>query len=163
MDWGKMAVKILNGKEKREIEGMLEAQFGIRKIPGEIAAIGKERLFLFMGSINEGDIKKLENAAIVERVGAYFAKVSDDKGTKRIRLSIEGTQALKGQIKSNVLEISEKDAEEWMKGHELQIMTGKRGFLVVKCNDDFLGTGKASESKVGNFIPKSRRLRERGN
>ena len=48
-----------------------------------------------------------------------------------------------------------------MMGRELLIKTGKRGFLIMKYNDDFLGTGKASEEKIGNFIPKSRRLKNR--
>ena len=49
-----------------------------------------------------------------------------------------------------------------MKGHELPIKTGKRGFLIMKHGEDFLGAGKASENKIGNFIPKNRRLKERG-
>ena len=48
-----------------------------------------------------------------------------------------------------------------MKGHELPIKTGKHGFLIMKHGEDFLGTGKASEEKIGNFIPKNRRLKER--
>ena len=158
-----MTIRIVNRSEKKEIARMLEEQFGINEIPGEIVAIGRERLFLFLGSLEEEGIKKLESITIIERVGAYFAKITDDKGVRRIRLSIEGTQMLKKQIKKNILEISEKDAEEWMKGHELYIKTGKRDFLIMKHNDDFLGTGKASENKIGNFIPKSRRLREKSN
>jgi len=50
-----------------------------------------------------------------------------------------------------------------MKGQDLQIKTGKRGFFVMKYKDDFLGCGKASQEKIGNFIPKSRRLKNRGN
>jgi len=47
-----------------------------------------------------------------------------------------------------------------MKGQDLQIKTGKRGFFVMKYKDDFLGCGKASQEKIGNFIPKSRRLKK---
>jgi NOL1/NOP2/fmu family ribosome biogenesis protein len=32
-----------------------------------------------------------------------------------------------------------------MKGRELNIKTGKKGFVVIKYKNDFLGTGKASE------------------
>ena len=35
----------------------------------------------------------------------------------------------------------------------------KHGFLAMKQKDDFLGTGKASAEKIGNFIPKNRRLK----
>ena len=77
----------------------------------------------------------------------------------KIRLSIEGSQILGAQIKKNIFELDEKQMEEWMMGQDLPIKTGKRDFLVIKYQDNFLGCGKASEEKIGNFIPKSRRLR----
>ena len=157
-----MTIKILNHREKNEIETSLLEQFGIKRIPGEVISIGKERLFLFTGNLGREEVKKLEEITVVERVGAYFAKFIDNGMGKKVRLSIEGSQFLKSQITKNILEISDKNAEEWMKGHELYIQTGKRDFLIMKNNNDFLGTGKASENKIGNFIPKNRRLRERG-
>ncbi len=150
-------LKILSKNEKREIEAKLKEQFGIEKVPGLILRRGREKLFLFSGSFNEKQIKSLEKEIIIERIGFYFAKIVEDK----IRLSIEGVWVLKDQIKKNIFLLDSKQAEEWMKGHELQIKTGKRGFLIMKHKDEFLGTGKASEEKIGNFIPKSRRLKEK--
>ena len=48
-----------------------------------------------------------------------------------------------------------------MQGEELNIQTGLRGIIVIKHKNNFLGCGKASENKIGNFIPKSRRLRSK--
>lgn len=151
-------IKILNKKEKQEITNKLNEQFGIERIPGIIIKTGKEKLFLFSGNFDKEQIKKLERIAFVEKVGIYFAKFIDEK----IKLSIEGTQILKNQIKKNILEINKEQVEQWMKGQELQIVTGKKGFLIIKYKDDFLGCGKASENKIGNFIPKNRRLKEKG-
>ena len=150
-------LKILNKSEKREIERELEEQFGIKNIPGLILRRGEERLFLFSGSFNKKEIKNLEKIVPVERIGVYFAKLMDG----RVKLSIEGTYALKNQIEKNIFELEENQVENWMKGQELPVKTGKRGFLVMKYKNDFLGTGKASEEKIGNFIPKSRRLKNR--
>ncbi len=150
-------LKILNESEKREIERELEEQFGIKNIPGLILRKGEERLFLFSGSFNKKEIKNLEKIVPVERIGVYFAKLMDG----RVKLSIEGTYALKNQIEKNIFELEENQVENWMKGQELPVKTGKRGFLVMKYKNDFLGTGKASEEKIGNFIPKSRRLKNR--
>ena len=150
-------LKILNKNEKKEIEKELEEQFGIRNIPGLILRRGEERLFLFSGSFDKKEIKNLEKIVPVERIGVYFAKLMDGK----VKLSIEGTHALKNQIKKNIFELEENQVENWMKGQELLVKTGKRGFLVMKYKNDFLGTGKASEEKIGNFIPKSRRLKNR--
>jgi NOL1/NOP2/fmu family ribosome biogenesis protein len=150
-------LKILNKREKAEIEKKLKEQFGIEEVPGIIVRRGEERLFLFSGDMSEKDIKKLEAIVPIERVGFYFAKIMGND----IRLSIEGSQILSAQINKNIFELDEKQAEEWMKGHELPIKTGKHGFLIMKHGEDFLGTGKASEEKIGNFIPKNRRLKER--
>jgi NOL1/NOP2/fmu family ribosome biogenesis protein len=152
-------IKILNKKEKQEIENKLNKQFGIKEISEKIIMKGKEKLFLFSGSFTNEEIKKLEELVIIEKVGVYFAKI--DERTKDIRLSIEGSQILKKQIKKNVFEISEELVEQWMKGRELNIKTGKKGFVVIKYKNDFLGTGKASEEKISNFIPKIRRLKEK--
>ena len=153
-----ISLKILNKNEKAEIERKLTHQVGIKNIPGIILRKGREKLFLFSGSFNEKQIKELERAVIVERIGFYFAKIVDWE----IRLSIEGTQILKDQIKKNIFELNDEQVNEWMMGRELGIKTGKKGFLIIKYKDDFLGCGKASEHKIGNFIPKNRRLKQKG-
>lgn len=151
-------LKILNEKEKKVVENKLNEQFGISEVLGKIIMRGKDKMFLFSGSFSKSQIKKLEKITVIERIGAYFAKM--DERTKDIRLSIEGSQTLGSRIKKNVFEINEEQTQEWMKGRELRIKTGKKGFLILKHKNDFLGTGKASEEKIGNFIPKSRRLKD---
>ncbi len=151
----KMTLKILNKQETQEILNSLKSQFSITKIPGIILKSGTERLFLFQGSFNNKQIKEVEHTVPIERVGIYFAKMQGPQ----IRLSIDGANLLKNQIIKNIFELDKKQAEQWMMGQELNIKTGKRGFLVMKHEDDFLGCGKASEQKITNFIPKSRRLK----
>ncbi len=150
-------LKILNKKEKAEIEKKLKEQFGIEQVPGFIVQRGEERLFLFSGNLSEEGIRLLEKCTFIERIGIYFAKIIGND----IRLSIEGSQILKDQIKKNIFPLDSGQAEEWMKARELPIKTDKHGFLIMKHGEDFLGTGKASEEKIGNFIPKNRRLREK--
>lgn len=153
------SLKIFNNKEKQEIEKKLNNQFGIKEIPGKILMRGKEKLFLFSGSFTNEEIKKLEEIIVIEKIGVYFAKI--DERTQDIRLSIEGSHIFKNQINKNIFEIPKELVEQWMKGQELNIKTGKKGFLIMKYKDDFLGSGKASEEKIGNFIPKVRRLKEK--
>ena len=111
---------------------------------------------MFQGDLDKKQIYNLERTISIERVGVYFGKFQNEE----IRLSIEGTHILKNQITKNIFELNKEQAELWMKGNELEIQTGKRGFLVMKYKEDFLGCGKASELKIGNFIPKSRRLKK---
>lgn len=151
--------KILNESEKKEIIEKLNDQFGIKEIPGKIFMRGKERLFLYSGNFSEEQVRKLEDVAFLERVGSYFAKIGE--GEEQIRLSIEGAQILQNQITKNIFEIPEDLVESWMKGNELNIKTDLKGFVIIKYKSDFLGTGKASENKISNFIPKNRRLKEK--
>jgi len=153
-----MTFHIFNKKEKQDILKALKEQFGITTLFGTLIKRGTERIFLFQGSLNEKQITKLEETVPIERVGVYFAKIQGAD----IRLSIEGVQLLKDQITKNVFEINELQMQEWMSGNELPIKTGKHCFLIMKHKNDFLGTGKASEEKITNFISKSRRLKNRG-
>ena len=153
--------KVLNDKEKEKIVEKLNGQFGIIEVPGKIVMRGKERLFLYSGNLDDEEMEKLESLVFIERAGIYFAKIEEPN--EDIRLSIEGTQILGNQIKKNIFEIPENLVDDWMKGHELNVQSGMKGFVVMKFKDEFLGTGKASENKIGNFIPKNRRLKEKTN
>lgn len=155
-----MAIKILNKSEKRKIENKLGERFGIKKIPGFLAQFGKERLYIFTGNISPKEIIEISDATRIERIGVYFAKIVPGE-EDLIRLSIEGSQILQDQITKNVFELNDIQAQKWMEGKSLDIQLGeeRKGFLVMRHGSDFLGAGKASIKKIGNFIPKNRRLK----
>lgn len=148
---------MLSWKEKQKIEDKLKQQFGIEKIPGLLFKRGKERLFYFKGDIDLKELENIKSICFIERMGIYFAKIINDE----LRLSIEGVQILKNQITKNTFELNDEQTDQWMKGHELNISTGKKGFLIMKSRGDYLGCGKASSEKIGNYIPKNRRLKEK--
>jgi len=150
-------LKILNGKEKKEILEMLNNQFGIKEVTGILLKRGKERIFLYEGNFDEESLRALEKITFIERVGVYLGKVEK----AGIRLSIEGTQILKKGITKNIVELNYEEMQTWMMGHELLKKTPNNGFVIMKYNEDMLGTGKASVEKITNFIPKSRRLRDK--
>jgi len=151
------SIKFLNKKEKQEVLNKLNKQFGISELNGILIRQGAEKIFLYQGSFSEQEINKLESTIPIERVGIYFAKIQNNQ----IRLSIEATQILQEQINKNIFELDDEQAEQWMMGQELDVQTGKNDFLVMKYKNDFLGCGKASEKKIGNYIPKNRRLKAR--
>jgi NOL1/NOP2/fmu family ribosome biogenesis protein len=150
-------LKIIEGEELNQFQIQLEKQFGIKKIPGRIVMRGRERVFLFSGDIEEKDLRLLEKNTFVERAGTYIAKNVDGE----YRLSIEGSQIFKDQITKNIVELNEEEMLEWMYGSEVLKKTGLKGFVIMKYKEDMLGTGKASEEKITNFIPKSRRLKRK--
>lgn len=153
--------KIFNSKEKEEFVSKLREQFGIEEINGKLLQRGAERIFLYTGYLDKQEIIQLERNLPVERIGIYFSKIFSPTG--EIRLSLEGTQIMKNQIKKNIFELSEEQLDEWMKGRELNLKIPKemRGFVIMKYKNKFLGCGKASAEKISNFIPKNRRLKEK--
>ena len=150
-------IKILNSKEKKEITKKLNEQFGVEHIQGALVKSGQDRIFFFSGEISEREIHELEREVPIERVGVYFARILNDFP----KLSIEGTQILKEQIKKNIFELNKEQLDDWMKGRDLQIKSEQRGFFVMKYKNDFLGCGKISAEKISNFIPKARRLKSK--
>src|SRR3989338_8862357 len=170
-------IHILSNQETQEILSKLNEQFGIKEIPGKLIKIGKEKIYLFNGDFSEEQIKNLEKITFIEKTGVYIGAIFSP--TNEIRLSIEGTQIFKDQITKNIFEINgerlcetnlsnqtragsgAEQLNDWMLGRELNIKTGLRGIIVIKHQDDFLGCGKASENKIGNFVPKSRRLKNK--
>ena len=90
-------------------------------------------------------------------MGVYLGKIEE----YGIRLSIEGSQILKKEISKNFVELNYEETQTWMMGHEVIKKTGITGFVIIKYKEDLLGTGKASIEKITNFIPKSRRLKDR--
>ena len=150
-------MQILNKQQEEGILKYFKEQYGVKRIAGRLMKMGEERIFLFLGDASDNEINELEKIAPVERVGFYFAKIIRDE----FKLSIEGAQFLKSEITKNIFEMDREQAEKWMMGQELNIKTGKRGFLIMKYGNDFLGCGKASEEKIGNFVPKNRRLKNK--
>jgi len=148
-------IKFLSNQEKEKLLRQLNSQFGIKELPWIVGKLGKERIILFSGDLSEKEILRMDEFGRVEGVGLYFAKEMPDG----IRLSIEGTQLLKDQINKNIFELNEKQSEEWMLGQEIPVQIKEKGFMIMKFKDDFLGTGKASEGRITNFVPKPRRLK----
>ena len=152
-----MELKILNSKERQKIAEKLKERFGIESIPYMIVQSGKERLRIASINLSTDEIRKLSQTANIELIGLYFATLVNDE----IRLGIDATHLLKSQITKGMVELNEGDAREWLKGRDLQRKNNERGFVVMRHKQDLLGTGKLSEEKISNFIPKERRIKER--
>jgi NOL1/NOP2/fmu family ribosome biogenesis protein len=151
-------LKFLNEREKERLIRNLSQQYGIKEIPFNIAKLGKERIIVFSGKLSEREILNIDEVAHIEGIGLYFAKEEMDG----IRLSIEGAQLMKEQITKNIFNLDEKQAEQWMMGQEINIDASdpsKKGFFIMKFKEDMLGTGKISNNRITNFVPKPRRLK----
>lgn len=144
-------MKILSRQEKRKIEEELES-FGISKLPYLLIETGREKIRGYSGSLSIQEINKLARETRLEIIGIYLFK--QDNG---IRLSLDACHLLKPNKK--IIQLDDEKAKLWVKGNDLILTTDLKGFVIIKHKDNFLGSGKAAEGKILNYIPKERRIR----
>src|SRR3989338_5925459 len=145
-------LKFLNSKETKEILKLIEEQWGAKlKLDYAFARNSKHRVFIINKDISKIDFSKLR----INSVGMYFCDLENG-----IRLSIEGSQIIGPEATKNVVEINEEQIKKWMKGEDLEIENKEKcnGFVIIKHENDFLGTGKFKDNRVLNYVSKSRRV-----
>ncbi|MCK5282905.1 MAG: hypothetical protein KAK00_05845 [Nanoarchaeota archaeon] len=145
-------LKILNSKEIKNIHNLLKKRFEFEKHLEYVFFLNnKNRIY-----ITNRDLSKIDTSHLrINSIGLYFGELHNNE----IRLSIEGSQIIGKNSSKNVLELNEKESREWLKGIDIDKKYEEKGYVILKHNEDFLGCGKAVESKILNYVPKNRRLR----
>jgi NOL1/NOP2/fmu family ribosome biogenesis protein len=150
-------MKIIYSTAKKRILEKLKEQYGIEKLPYLLLQFGKEKITIFSGSLSSEELRALDRNIRIETAGLYAIKEQKEE----LRLTLDGTQILKNQITKNVLEINDKQAEEWFRRNDLYIKTNS-AFKILKNKEDFIGSGKSTGDRITNFIPKERRIKDEG-
>lgn len=147
-----MNLKILNSKEKKNIINILKEQYGFEgKLDYVFLMNKKNKIYVVTSEISGIDIDQLK----INSLGIYFGELY--KGS--VRLSIEGSQIVGKYASKNVLEISDDELQDWIKGLDIQCTKEFLGFVVVKNKNDFYSCGKTKEGKLLNYLPKVRTLK----
>lgn len=147
-------MKILNDKEKQEIIEIIKKEYGITKIDSLLIRFGSEKIRIFSGNLNSNVLQKLDNSLRIEAIGLYAMKNLENS----LRLTIDSLNLLKDQINKNIIELTNEQVNQWLKGNELYIEESP-GLKVLKKGSDYIGCGKSTGSKITNFVPKERRIR----
>ncbi len=145
----------LKRAEKERIIEKLNNQFGIKNLPYLLIRHGRERIRAFSGSLSREELEKLGENINIELVGIYLGK-EEHEG---IRLSHDAPSILHNQITKNIIELTEEQAKEWLKGRDLEIKSDIHGFVILKYNEFLIGCGKSSGERITNFVPKERRVK----
>jgi NOL1/NOP2/fmu family ribosome biogenesis protein len=145
----------LRNPEKEKIIKKLNEQFGITNLPYLLLMFGAEKVRLYSGGLSKDELLALDRTLRIENLGLYFANKKDNE---EIRLTLDAVQLLKPQITKNILEIDEKQAKEWLKGYDLNIITEK-GFKIISYKKEFIGCGRSTGDRITNFVPKERRIK----
>jgi len=142
-------LKILNKKEITRILDKIKEQYNIENLDLNYGFLQNRegKLFIISKDIKKINLEKLR----INNLGLYIAKLDRD-----LRLTIEGSQLLGKLAKKNVYEINDEQANSWMSGKEINCEKEFKGFVIIKNKDDYLGSGRYSNGKIINFIPKER-------
>jgi len=150
-----MNIHFIKTPEKREIIAQLNKQYGITELPYLLIETGKEKVRGFSGSLSKDEIQNLGQLARIELIGSYLIRREND-----MRLSFDALHLLKEQITTGIIDIDEKEYEEWIRGYDLN-KKADNGTFAIRFNDDFVGCGKSTGEKILNHVPKERRLKSK--
>ena len=147
-----LELKILNGKEVKEIYKMIERQWGAKlKLDFGFLRNNKNRVFIVNRDLSKIDISKLR----INSIGMYFCELYGDE----IRLSIEGSQIVGPEASKNIVELNDEESRNWLKGNEIEKECSDcSGFVILKNKKDFLGNGRYSNKRILNYVSKTRRI-----
>lgn len=143
-------IQFLSSKEKKRLAELLRQQFGADLPSGHYYQNTKDNIYYFTGQCTHDDIESLR----ISSAGLYFGELN----SAGLRLSIEGSQIIALHATKNIVEIAHAQAMEWISGSDLIFDKKEEGFVIIKCNNDILGCGKAKDGKILNYVPKIRRI-----
>ncbi len=141
-------------RELKHFFRMIEEQYGrVPELFEKLAFIrGKERIYVINRDIEKVDMTNLR----VNSMGLYIAEVKNEQ----LRLSIEGSQLIGPGATKNVYELSKEQLRKWFMGQDIGVDGQYEGFVILKHENDYVGSGKFKEGLILNFVPKTRRLLE---
>ncbi len=145
--------EVLNSKSVKDVMKLLQRQWGYEE-KLDCGFLRKENdIFLSTKDIGRIDLGVLN----VNSVGLYFGELRHEQ----LRLSIEGSQIIGKKATKNVIELNEKQLQQWLSGEDLEATgTGceNNSYAIIKHGSDFFGCGRIKDGKLLNFVPKARRL-----
>ena len=147
-------MKLLSPRERKFIENRLRSIYGVEAGFDGLVLIkcGRRRI----RAATKETLELASRLRGVQQIGLYVMKIANGA----ISLSVEGSQLLDGEIKSNVIELGEEQVERWMKAIPIKIERACRGrYVVGKFGRLYLGSARVSRSGLlYPQIPKWRRI-----
>ncbi len=159
-----MKGEFLNKKRVKKINEKLKENYGCEfEYENYFFILRKKDLYII-----SRDLLLLEEDFSLKDVssGLYIGELYEDNF---LRLSIEGTQILKDNIKKNFLELDNCEWRQWMTKQNIkreEFKTLKKFYYVVKHKNnitkkyDYFGVGLLKDGVLYNYIPKNRSIKE---
>jgi NOL1/NOP2/fmu family ribosome biogenesis protein len=149
-----MNIHILNSGEKKKIIEDLNEKFGITELPWLLVMAGRGKVRAFSGSMTRDEIAKLSYDIRIELPGLYILREENDG----YRISHDGLFIFKNLATKNIVDVSDKQADEWLRGENIEIDSEDKWVLLGN-KGELIGCGKVKDKKVINYVPRERRVK----
>ena len=160
-----MKIHIMDrAKKKKFIAGL--SNLGMKKIPELLIKDINKKLYAYSGDLSTEQIMEIWRLLPIEGVGLYVGKdMINRNGIHEVKLSLDGMHLWKEQLSERIIQLTEKQEEDWFKGKnieldEKQVGNIGNGSVNVKSfsGDDFVGMGKIGDEgkTLFSFLPKER-------
>ncbi|OIO40761.1 hypothetical protein AUJ10_02140 [Candidatus Pacearchaeota archaeon CG1_02_31_27] len=147
----------LNRNNEELILDLCENKYGF-KPKLQFFKKGEKKIWAFKGKISKDFFIDINKCTKIEIIGFYFGFIDEND----LRLSNDACQLFRKEIKKNIFELNDKQAEEWLKGNDLILEEKpdlKEGYIILKNKDELIGCGKLTGSRIWNYVNKERRVR----
>lgn len=148
-------IKLMKGKERREMLSELEKRFGFDK-----ELFKKLKFIQYKDRIDAvafDFIPEMFASFKIETAGMSFARISRDVKPTTNMIQTFGRHATK-----NVLSLNKEEMEKFVRGLDLFDVDSSctNGYVVVKYKEHCLGCGLLNEGNLKNQVPKQRRIQK---
>jgi len=150
-----MQAKKMSENEKREIERVIEKNYGAKiDLSGfDYYINNRNEIYIVSKSVDERLIP------IASYVGMYFGRL---KRNEKIQLSVEGSQIVGRLANKNIAIVDDENISRYMEGLECKwnelVNCEVNNFVLIKNENDFFGSGILREDKIESLISKARRI-----
>ena len=151
-----MKIELLDKTKKKKILGLLEENYGVKELKHLFVKLGKDKYRIFSGNLSKEEIKDLEKNTRIEVIGSRICTTAEN--SVRINFDMLNLPEIKSQITENIIEITDEQLKEWLKGNNLEIDSKtKARFVIIKHKNDFIGIARNQKNFLKNYVPKERR------
>jgi len=141
---------VLNSKETKPIIKAIFEQWGYKyDMPHAFLKKGND-IYLVTKDIDKINHEQLR----INSLGLYIGEYRHEQ----IRLSIEGSQLIGRKATKNIVEVTDEEVGQWIRGGNLNTDIKESNFVIIQNKKDFYGCGRIKDGVILNSLPKARRL-----
>ena len=149
---------LLEKQQVKEIERIIEKNYGTKIDLMEFSVFktsNDEKIWIASKQIFGVDLRKL----VVNSIGLYLGKL---KRNEKISLSTEGSQLIGKTATKNVVYLDKEGGHKFLQGMNVKpektVNVESHNFVILRTQQEILGSSLFTEEEIKNLLPKSRRV-----